>query len=51
MIDVSSIKELIRRWYPDKFHIISKKSDGHRAKEDLEESIKELTEYKNLFFK
>lgn len=50
LIDVSSIKELIQRWYPDNSHVKFKKPDNHRAMEDIEASIKELAHYRHFFF-
>lgn len=44
LIDVSTLKELVRRWYPGT--IAPKKSDGHRAREDILESIAELAFYR-----
>ena len=48
IIDVSTIKELGQRWYPrvSKF----RKSDQHRALEDIQESIGELKFYREQFF-
>lgn len=51
LVDVSSVKELIRRWYPDDAHLEFKKSDQHRAFTDTEESIAELRHYRTYFFK
>ncbi|KAM9952205.1 hypothetical protein ACTFIT_002899 [Dictyostelium discoideum] len=49
IIDVSTIKELSRRWYP---YIPSpKKVCGHRALQDIEESIEELKSYRVTVFK
>ena len=42
IIDVSSIKELSRRWYPRVYFNAPKKSGGHRALADIKESIAEL---------
>ncbi len=48
IVDVSSIKELVKRWYSEKF--VYKKQNVHRALEDIKESISELKFYKeNLF--
>lgn len=44
LIDVSTLKELVRRWYPDRR--APKKADGHRAREDILESIAELAFYR-----
>lgn len=48
-VDVSSIKELIKRWNPEILEGF-KKSGGHRAMEDVLESIEELKFYKDKFF-
>ena len=45
-IDVSSIKELTRRWYPRVYFQLPKKDGGHRALADIRESIKELRYYR-----
>lgn len=49
-IDVSTIKELARRWRPDIFEHVQKK-ETHRARDDIYESIEELTWYREQFFK
>ncbi len=46
-IDVSSIKELTRRWYPRAYFQLPKKKGGHRALADILESITELRYYRN----
>ena len=46
-IDVSSIKELTRRWYPRAYFQLPKKEGGHRALADILESITELRYYRN----
>jgi len=54
MIDVTSIKELAKRWYPDKVNkfLENKKSDiSHRALDDIKYSIRELEFYKETIFK
>ena len=48
-VDVSSIKELIKRWNPELLDGF-KKSGGHRAMEDVLESIQELKFYRDKFF-
>ncbi len=48
-IDVSTIKELTARWYPEKFSP-PKKRGSHQALNDIKESIDELVYYKNVFF-
>lgn len=51
LIDVSSIKELVKRWYPNNNQANFKKPDNHRALEDIKESVAELAHYKQYFFK
>ena len=50
IIDVSSIKELSRRWYPRVYFNAPKKSGGHRALADIRESIAELRYYRQAVF-
>lgn len=50
-IDVTTIKELVKRWYPQDTNIEYKKSDRHRALSDVYESIEELKWYRKNFFK
>lgn len=50
LVDVSSVKELLKRWYPNNPHLEFKKSDQHRALIDTEESIAELRHYRTYFF-
>ena len=50
IIDVSSIKELSRRWYPRVYFNSPKKSGGHRALADIRESIAELRYYREAVF-
>ena len=50
VIDVSSIKELARRWYPRAYHNSPAKSGGHRALADIRESIAELRYYREAVF-
>lgn len=50
-LDVSSIKEIIKRWYPKLTKKSKKIYNKHRALSDIKESIKELIFYKNNFFK
>lgn len=49
-IDVSSIKELCRRWYPEVFAQAPKKKEAHRAMDDIRESIAELMWYRERIF-
>jgi oligoribonuclease len=50
IIDVSSIKELSRRWYPRAYFSAPEKSGGHRALADIKESIAELRYYRAAVF-
>jgi oligoribonuclease len=49
-IDVSSIKELCRRWYPDALARAPAKKEAHRALDDIRESIAELAYYRSTIF-
>ncbi|XP_004585145.1 oligoribonuclease, mitochondrial [Ochotona princeps] len=51
IIDVSTVKELCRRWYPEEYEFAPKKAASHRALDDISESIKELQFYRNNIFK
>jgi oligoribonuclease len=50
MVDVSSIKELARRWYPRAYFASPEKHGGHRALADIRESVKELGYYREAVF-
>jgi len=50
-VDVTTVKELVRRWYPQSPHTEYKKSDQHRALSDIYESIAELQHYRMHFFR
>jgi oligoribonuclease len=50
-IDVSSLKELCRRWYPEPFKARPDKTEGHRALDDVRASIAELRYYRETIFK
>ncbi|MBC6468825.1 oligoribonuclease [Actinomadura alba] len=50
MVDVSSIKELARRWYPRVYFASPEKKGGHRALADITESIRELRYYRAALF-
>ena len=50
MVDVSSIKELARRWYPRAYFASPEKHGGHRALADIRESIRELQYYREAVF-
>lgn len=48
IVDVSSVKELVRRWYGE--HVIPEKRCAHRAIDDIRESIAELRVYRERVF-
>jgi oligoribonuclease len=50
MVDVSSIKELARRWYPKAYYAAPPKAGGHRALADILESVAELRYYRSAIF-
>ena len=50
MVDVSSIKELVRRWYPRAYFASPAKRGGHRALADIRESVQELRYYREAVF-
>ena len=50
MVDVSSIKELCRRWYPRVYYAQPAKGLAHRALADITESIRELAYYRRTVF-
>ena len=50
MVDVSSIKELARRWYPRAYFASPAKRGGHRALADISESVQELRYYREAVF-
>ncbi|NNN07851.1 MAG: oligoribonuclease [Acidimicrobiaceae bacterium] len=49
-VDVSTIKELARRWHPDVLSAQPEKSTTHRALDDIRESIAELVHYRSTLF-
>jgi len=49
-IDVSTIKELARHWYPRMYFQAPEKNGGHRASADILESIRELAYYRKVAF-
>ena len=49
-VDVSSIKELCRRWYPEQYRTRPKKKESHRALDDIRESVAELRYYRDAVF-
>jgi oligoribonuclease len=50
IVDVSSIKELVRRWYPRAYFASPPKGGNHRALADIQESIEELRYYRAAVF-
>jgi oligoribonuclease len=50
-IDVSTVKELARRWYPDALANAPRKVGSHRALDDIRESIEELRYYRQHVFR
>ncbi|QRP47974.1 oligoribonuclease [Amycolatopsis sp. FDAARGOS 1241] len=50
MVDVSSVKELVRRWYPRIYYAKPEKGLAHRALADIKESIGELDYYRSVAF-
>lgn len=50
LIDVSSVKEIVRRWYPRNEKNCFCKPSTHRALSDIRESIEELKHYRTYFF-
>jgi oligoribonuclease len=50
IVDVSSIKELAKRWYPKAYYAAPAKAGGHRALADIRESIEELRYYREAVF-
>ncbi len=49
-IDVSTVKELARRWYPDKLAGLNKGNSAHRAMDDIRESVSELRYWRSTVF-
>ncbi|MGB1101894.1 MAG: oligoribonuclease, partial [Pontimonas sp.] len=49
-IDVSTIKELSKQWFPKAYYQSPDKNGGHRALADILESIRELAYYRNAVF-
>jgi oligoribonuclease len=49
-IDVSTVKELCRRWYPEIYKGAPTKGGGHRALQDVRESVAELAYYRSALF-
>ena len=50
-VDVSTLKELARRWYPEALTNAPKKARGHRALDDIRESLDELRYYRTQLFR
>lgn len=50
IIDVSSVKELVERWYPEEYRPFVKRK-SHLAHDDIRESIAELAEYRSQYFR
>lgn len=50
LLDVSSVKEIVRRWYPRVYFGTPAKVGNHRALSDIKESIEELRFYRELIF-
>lgn len=49
-VDVSTVKELARRWNPAVLDDLPEKKEGHRALDDIRESLDELRFYRDRFF-
>jgi len=50
-VDVSTVKELARRWYPAAVAAAPSKAGGHRAMDDIRESVAELAYYRATVFR
>jgi oligoribonuclease len=50
-VDVSTVKELARRWHPDAVASAPEKRGGHRALDDIRESLEELRHYRSTVFR
>ena len=50
-VDVSTIKELTKRWYPTALQGVPKKATAHRAMDDIRESVEELRFYRASVFR
>lgn len=51
IVDVSTVKELVRRWYPNVYENVPEKTGNHRALGDISDSIAELAYYREHAFK
>jgi oligoribonuclease len=49
-VDVSTVKELVRRWYPAVYESLPEKASTHRALDDIRESVAELRFYREKVF-
>ncbi len=49
-VDVSTVKELVRRWYPQAYEARPTKKGTHRALDDIRESVEELRYYRKVCF-
>jgi oligoribonuclease len=50
-VDVSTVKELARRWYPEAVASAPTKAGGHRALDDIRESVEELRHFRRSVFR
>jgi oligoribonuclease len=50
-VDVSTLKELCRRWYPGALAAAPRKQTAHRAMDDIKESVAELAYYRSAIFR
>ncbi len=50
VVDVSTVKELVARWYPDIAKKAPRKKAAHRAMDDIKESVNELKYYRETVF-
>ncbi len=50
-VDVSTLKELVRRWYPEAYATRPPKGEAHRALQDIRESLEELRYYRRAVFR
>ena len=50
-VDVSTVKELARRWYPEAVASAPSKAGGHRALDDIRESVEELRHFRRSVFR
>jgi oligoribonuclease len=50
-VDVSTLKELARRWYPEAYANAPKKLGAHRALDDIKESVAELKYWRSAIFR